>query len=59
MLARLLKVCNRSVFACAGTMDWHLPRIGDLSEMRQVLGILAACGIDYEWSDIAQQIYQG
>ena len=40
-------------------MDWHLPRIGDLSEMRQVLGILAACGIDYEWSDIAQQIYQG
>ena len=33
--------------------------IGNLSEMRQVLGILDARGIDYEWSDIAQQIYQG
>jgi hypothetical protein len=36
-----------------------LADIGDLSEMRQALGILDTCGIDYEWSDIAQQIYQG
>ena len=40
-------------------MGLAVAEIGDMDAMKRLLGILDAHGIDYEWSDIAQQIYQG